>query len=195
MFSWCNAYLSSVYHLGWGLLTTVAALSCVRVFRLQQLFCEFSHGQKTSEDQQGRPRCLSSSHLWLIELMLPCFHIYLLGIYSHLHPPQPSSPWFKHQTSKHCQPRGPSRLGPRSPSSQNPWLQLCPWLMPKLPYKPRLLSSNPCRQPCFLWLNQPRSTSSQRPLQVRHRITTPTDTHNAYALWTRGIQHVSYITQ
>lgn len=56
-FLWCKTSLSSVYDLGWALLTTVAAFSCFSVFRLQQLFCESDHGQETSkEDQPGHPR-------------------------------------------------------------------------------------------------------------------------------------------
>lgn len=61
---------------------------------------------------------------------------------------------------------GPFRWAPKFPSSPNRWLQLCPWLTQPLPCSPRRSSSTPCRPPCCLWSKQPRSASSQRPLQV-----------------------------
>lgn len=179
---WKFVFVSSLCREGWGLLTTVAALSCFGVLGLQRLFCELNHSQKASKEAQPEhPRwgelcrcifarsaviCNSSRRRWLIFIYV-CFSV--------SPSPWPPPRWFKYQLNKRCQWRGPFRLGRRSPSSQNRWLQPCPWLMHKLPYKLRLLSSNPCRQLCSLWLNQPRSTSSQLPLQVSYRITTRAD--------------------
>lgn len=134
--------------------------------------------KKTSQTTRGEAN--SAAAYLLVQLSYVIYqddvtsfsYMYFFCIWSS---PQPPPRWFKYQLNKRCQSRGPFRLGRRSPSSQNRWLQQCPWLMHKLPYKPRLLSYNPCSQLCSLWLNQPRSTSSQLPLQVRYRIATLAD--------------------
>lgn len=176
--------MSSFCHQGWGLLTTVAALSCFGVLGLQWLFCELNHGQKTSKEAQpDHPRwgelcrCIFAHSAVICNLSRRCWLIFIYVFFFISSSPQPPPRWFKYQLNKRYQWRGPFRLGRRSPSSQNRWLRLCPWLMHKLPYKPRRLSSNPCRQQCSLWLNQPRSTSSQLPLQVSCHITTLADSN------------------
>lgn len=142
--------VSSVCYLGWGLLTTVAALSCIGLLRLQHLFYELNHGQKApEEDQPDHPRwgklcrCIFAHSAVICNLSRWCYLIFIYVFFSFDLPPTTTSTMIQISAKQTLPVKRPIQIGPKVSIQPKPLITAMPLTHSQAPIQAKTIIIQP----------------------------------------------------